>query len=325
MLETREPSVVLSVDEHVETVYQIIAETLALGRPGVFPRLYELLDEVFRQRRPATASPPWLMLPIFACEALHGEMRHAQQVAAAFEVGRLAAGCLDEWQDQDAGDAMWQTAGPARTVNAAMAMLALSFLAVAHLADLGLPGELVLALQREFQQCLLHMCEGQDADLSDGLSLGDYEAVAGAKSGTLFGLGCRAGAIVAGAPTDVADGYGEFGHNLGILVQIWNDLEGMAGRRGKRDAVYRRSLPLLAAQSLGPPADEPGSAEAQAGNLYALVRLQAYHQRAAAALARCPAPGRLAIFLEEYSTGHLAQSAARSAQPDGEGHAPQKF
>jgi hypothetical protein len=57
------------------------------------------------------------------------------------------------------------------------------------------------------------MSPGQDADLSDDLSLHDYEEVAGAKSGLSFRLGSRAGAMPAGAPPGVIAQYGDFGYN----------------------------------------------------------------------------------------------------------------
>jgi hypothetical protein len=55
----------------------------------------------------------------------------------------------------------------------------------------------------------------------------------------------------------------------------------------------------------------PGSLSetGQAGPLYALVRLQVYHQRAAEALDRCPAAGRLTLFLDDYATQPLIEKA----------------
>ena len=298
----------LTSSQHTETIHEIIRENLAHHSRFPFPGFWTLLESVLTKRIPTTNSLPWLLLPIFACEAVDGDVRRAHHVAAALETGRIAAGCLDEWQDQDTHDALWRTLGPARTVNLATAMIPLSFGALGRLAELGVEAPLILELHEEFETTLLHMCAGQDADLSDDLPLDDYEQVARAKSGSLFGLGCRAGALVAGASPELAAQYADFGTNLGIVVQMWNDLEGLMGARGKGDAKHQRTLPLVALQAFEG-AEQPLQDEGQMGALYTLVQLQVFHQRAAEALARCPAPGRLSIFLDGYSTRRLVEGA----------------
>jgi geranylgeranyl pyrophosphate synthase len=70
--------------------------------------------------------------------------------------------------------------------------------------------------------------------LVDSGSLSDYENTVGAKTGSLLSLGCRAGAMVAGANAEIAATYGEFGYNLGVLAQVWNDLYGLVGAGGQK-------------------------------------------------------------------------------------------
>ena len=311
----------LTVDEHVQIVHQIIQENMALESGMPLPGFRKLLETVLADRAPATDSLPWLMLPIFVGEALNGDADRAHHVAAALEIGRIAAGCLDEWQDQDTDAALWRTLGPARTVNLTVGMLPLSFLALSRLSDLGAEPLLVLSLHEEFHRTLLEMSAGQDADLSDDLTLHDYEQVAGAKSGSLFSLGCRAGAMVAGAPPDVIAKYGDFGCNLGIVAQMWNDLEGVAGLQGKGDAGQQRSLPILTTQIAEKMSSGSSPEEGQVGPLYTLVRLQIFHQRATEALARCPEEGRLGLFLDSYSTRHLVEKAQRATEHGERGHA----
>ena len=170
-----------SIAEQVEIVHEIIRQNLAFCRGALFPDFAGLLEHVLPGRAPAADKTPWLMLPILTCEALGGDLEPAYHVAAALETGRIAAGCLDEWQDQDTDEALWRTIGPAQTVNLATAMIALSQLSVSRLADLGTEPAMVVNLQKEFALTLLHMCEGQHADLSDGGSLSDYAKIAGAK------------------------------------------------------------------------------------------------------------------------------------------------
>jgi farnesyl diphosphate synthase len=306
--------------EHVKRVHEIISERLALCSTT---RFRESLEAVFRDRLPSGARGcPWFMLPIVTCEALGGKVELACYVAAGLEIGRIAAGCLDEWQDHDTEDALWQAIGPEQTVSLATGMIALSLLTLTHLADLGAEPVLVLALQREFEVTLLHMSAGQHADLGDDLSLDDYEAVVGAKSGALLRLGCRAGALVAGAPAEIVGRYGDFGYNLGILAQVWNDIGGLAGVLGKNDVKYQRALPILAAlavdQGLEGTGYQPQSVGGQAGQLYTVLQLGVLHQRASEALARCPAPGSLPRFLDEYDPGRLVEMM-RQPRPQHEG------
>ena len=311
----------LTTDQHIEAAYQIIRENPALDKGLPFSGFRELIKKVLGDRRPSADSLPWLLLPIFTCEALSGDVRQAQQVAAALEIGRIAAGCLDEWQDQDTDDALWRTLGATRAVNLATSLIPLSFLTLGRLAELGAEASLILSLHEEFHRTLLHMCAGQDADLRDDLTLDDYERVAGAKSGPLFRLGCRAGAMVARASPEVVAGYGDFGYNVGMVAQMWNDLQGMAGMQGKGDSDQQRSLPILARQVLEQM--EPGVSreDGEVGPLYTLVRLQVFHQRAAEALHQCPEAGCLPLFLDIYSTRHLVEKAQQIASQREEDHA----
>jgi hypothetical protein len=136
-------------------------------------------------------------------------------------------------------------------------------------------------------------------------------------------LGCRAGAMVAGAAAEDVWRYGDFGQALGILAQAWNDVYGITGAGGKRDVEQSRSLPILATSALDPARYEPGSTSGQVGQLYALTQIQLLHGRAAEALARCPAPGRLGLFLDVYSFDRLSRmKPGRDRTTGGGGDAP---
>lgn len=258
--------------------------------------------------------PPWLMLPILTSEAVVDKtganevpLQAAYHVAAAWELGNLAAACLDAWQDGDTDDALWREIGPRLTVNLSVGLIALSFRTLARLAENDLLAPpVVLELTRGFEDTLLRMAQGQHADLSDDLTLDDYAAVGAAKSGSLFRLACWSGAVVAGAPADLADRYGAFGEALGLLIQAWNDLYGLEGALGKQDRGHRRTLPILAALALGGQSEGRGERLAagtleQGGRLYAVMQAALLHQQAMEALACCSAPGRLSLFLSAYA------------------------
>lgn len=293
--------------EHVKAVYEIVQQTVSVEKQPSFPRFHAVIEQVVGESKPPADTLPWLLLPVFTCEAVGGDVHHAHYVAAALEMGRIAAGCLDEWQDGDTDGALWRSLGPARAVNVSTALIPLSLLTLSRLAGLGVGASAVLALHDEFHRTLVEMCAGQDADLDTELVLEDVERVAAAKSGALFRIGCRAGALIAGASSEVVERFGEFGANLGIVAQLWNDLEGLEGVRGKRDVEQGRGLPAVVARSASNEVDFPMAETERAAMLYALVRIKVYHRRAAKALARCPAAGRLPRFLDVYSPGRMIE------------------
>ncbi len=307
------------MQRHIEGTCQALLGALEFctGDPGFRDTLEGLLAG--RAARIKATQLPWLMLPVLACEALTDaphRVEAAYHVAAAWELGNLSAALLDAWQDHDTADALWQEIGPERTVNLAVGLIALSLLSLSRLERFSFSASQIMELQREFQRTLLRMVEGQHADLSDDLSLDDCQAVAGAKSGALFRLGAWAGAFTAGARSEVASLYGDFGAHLGLLIQTWNDLYGLTGAMGKKDVGHRRTVPIVATLAL----DADGtrdqeellqSTEGRAGELYALTQAAVLHGQAAEALARCPSPGRLALFLDAYSISRHLNAGGR--------------
>ena len=317
----------IPIVKYVDQICQVMRDSLALcpDEPPGWRALATtaVAEQTSRLQRSARGPyPPWLTLPILVYEAVAGEERlqPAYHVAAAWELGNVAAAQLDAWQDQDTDGALWQRTGPGRAVNLSVGLIGLTFRILSNLVETELlPATVVVELQRGFAETLLHMVAGQHADLGDDLSLEDYQAVAVAKTGSLFRLGGWSGAVVAGASKEAAERYGAFGEALGLLIQAWNDLYGLEGALGKQDVGHQRSLPILAAQAMAN-GDEPpdqaliDSAQGRGGRLYTLVHAELLHQQTSDALDLCPAPGRLLLFLDSYSTKRLL---AGEALPDG--------
>lgn len=310
---------------YLEQACRAMLDSLAFC-PSNLPGFRALAEKVITARVASTldrvAGPdlPWLALPILTCEAL-GSMDRLPascHVAAAWELGNLAAGCLDAWQDEDTEDAVWQWAGPKRAVNLAVGLIGMSFAALSELATNELlPMPDALTLKAGFERTLVRMAAGQHADLADDLALGAYENVARAKTGSVFRLGGWAGAVAGGAGLDTAERYGDFGEEFGLLVQAWNDLYGLQGALGKQDVGHRRTLPILAALEIGddgtPAGELTRSAQGQSGQIYALMQAGILHEHAAAALDRCPAAGRLSLFLDTYSVERLALGSQKQS------------
>ncbi len=217
----------------------------------------------------ADDAPPrhsWLSLPSLCCQAAGGDPQEADRVAAAWVLLYTAAHLFDSVQDGDPADPWWQALGPGPAINVATGLLTSAWLV---LAQLEIQRPVVQQLIQDFQQTVLRMASGQQLDLTDPRpSLRSTWAVAEAKSGAFFGLACRSGARLAGAPQPITDHYGEYGFNLGLIVQIGDDLEDIqAGRPAP-------PLPVAYCMEMALGANDPGA------QLYLAAKLAQFRARA---------------------------------------------
>ena len=106
------------------------------------------------------------------------------------------------------------------------------------LCQLDLPPATELALHRVIGRTLLACHEGQALDL--GTRIADLEqarvpglvhATTRLKSGKLFELAAAVGAIAAGAPSSTVRALGDFGLELGIGLQMLDDLSGLTQQK----------------------------------------------------------------------------------------------
>ncbi len=191
-------------------------------------------------------------------------------MAAAWVLLYTAAHVFDSVQDGDPADPWWQALGPGPAINVATGLLTSAWL---MLAQLEFQRQAVQRLIQDFQQTVLRMASGQHLDLTDRRpSLRSAWAIAEAKSGAFFGLACRSGARLADAPQPVTDLYGEYGLNLGLIVQIGDDLEDIqAGRPAP-------PLPMAYCMEMALEADDSGA------QLYLATKLAQFRARALSSL-----------------------------------------
>src|SRR5690606_851769 len=129
--------------------------------------------------------------------------------------------------------------------------------ALGGLRESGAAPEQVLAAFGRFDEASLHLCEGQELDLSFetrlDITVNQYETMVAGKTGALMGLSLELGALVAGAPETECAAFRRFGSSLGIAFQMRDDLLGVWGESsttGKQadDLLNRkRGLPLVVA------------------------------------------------------------------------------
>jgi geranylgeranyl pyrophosphate synthase len=288
------------------------------------------------------ASFPFAQLPVWACQATGGELKQAWVVSAAWCLLHTAALLLDDVEDEELTGKFWPPMELAQAINAATALIFVAQLTLARLSLSEIDSDKLFALSQTFSRAILRVCSGQHMDLArDTITLEDYWRVAAAKSGTFFSLACRAGAMLGTEVPQLVDCYAEFGSNLGVLIQISDDFNGIWNPRGRNDLVIRsRTLPVVYALSVGSPEIQqrlaelldraPGSETAlnearklivNLGSLeYMIVQAEVYRSRAKAALPPserdCPAHYQLVALLNRImpiSISAVGSSASRIA------------
>ncbi len=95
------------------------------------------------------------------------------------------------------------------------------------LHDLNINLETLKSLEREFIRCIIDICEGQQWDVEFEkrkiVSEEEYIRMITKKTAVLFRLSSRGGAIIGGANQDEIEALTNYGLNLGLAFQIWDD------------------------------------------------------------------------------------------------------
>ena len=266
----------------IEDVIQRCGAHLDFAQAAEFAAvLRQCVGDLAGSPQPSGRPLPWRYLPILCCQAVRGNPdRHlslgemsalsgdpAIVVAAALELARLAAQILDDVEEGDAvrnsvspgcgpgSRALWLSSGVPQAVNVGTGLIFASLLALSRLGDCGVAPEIVADLQAEFARTGFRMCQGQHLDLvaeaEEGLSLEGYWQMAEAKTGAFLELACRAGALLGGAGEEESVAYAGYGHYLGFLVQVVNDLGGLLDEERNGDVVrHKKTLPLIYALSV---------------------------------------------------------------------------
>ena len=205
-----------------------------------------------------TANDLFYQLPLWCCLAAGGSPEHGRVISAAFRLASTAASVLDDVQDADSDQALWREVGPAQATNSGLALCLSAQLALGKLATLGIDPAKVTSLQTSYVETVLQMCSGQHRDLvSEGdqvITLDECWEIMRTKTAVFFSWGCYAGALIGSDTNDANDAisaYATFGHHLGLLHQLWNDLRGLNEYAGKKDLAHcKKSLPLVYALSV---------------------------------------------------------------------------
>jgi len=198
-------------------------------------------------------------LVILTCEAVGGRIEDAQGPAVAVELIHNFSLVHDDIQDRSdqrhGRDTVWKLWGGAQGINVGDAIFALAQVALAEMsAD---HSRLAEGFGRLNRTCA-RLCEGQYLDLAlesaAEVSLETYEEMIARKTAALIECSTALGAWAAGAPSELVDGCGRFGYELGIAYQLQDDLLGVwgdpstTGKPNRADILTRKkALPMVLA------------------------------------------------------------------------------
>jgi len=196
-------------------------------------------------------------LPIVISQSLQGDASQVASLKAAWSCIYRAAKLFDDIEDGDSPLPL------AQGINQGLGVL---WVAHALLGDAGTgwTAEVRLAVLNRLHPCLLRATAGQQLDVEQAHIVpprstpDEWVAIATAKSGELLGWVTWASAWVLTEDATVADAFARFGINLGILLQVVDDFEGVWGANGTDLTQPTLTLPLCYAMMV---AEAPIQAE----------------------------------------------------------------
>ena len=192
------------------------------------------------------ADPLCASLLLWACDACGGDSQTAVPVAASVECLHRFSVLHDELQmaptlsfERETTSSIW---GLAQTLNAGDAFHALG---LGLLAKDAVHGDRVLDVGSVLAQAILHGIEQRNRLIRASALLRASRRMRVAYAGTqplMLGLSLRAGAIMAGAPSQLEDVLTRAGRLLGTIMQLASQAHGASSPLAKRYAAKAVSI-----------------------------------------------------------------------------------
>lgn len=203
-------------------------------------------------------SDKWALLPGLCCQASGGDQDLAEEVSAAWFLLYIAAHLVDKVEDRDMADEIQELGGPSSAINVANGLFLSSSLILNKLHEQDRTKDKALLICTDFLSTILEMTSGQHRDIHDQqLTLNEWWKVAGAKSGSFFSLACRCGSQLAIDDPIRIKNYSDYGYNLGMMIQIRDDIEDLKVFLESDSPVnLRKSLALAYALEVLPDKDK---------------------------------------------------------------------
>jgi geranylgeranyl pyrophosphate synthase len=177
------------------------------------------------------------IIALLACESTSGSYKKALPIAAAYELAHSASLTQDDIIDNSPTRHNQPTAHTEHGVSVAILLSDMMifdiFQRLADYGEIDITKEQLSMLIGFVARSAKEAAEGEylEAELSkkQDVTLGDYERVAGLKTGALFAAAAASGAVVGGAKPRVVKDLYEYGLNLGVEFQMVDDVLDLTG------------------------------------------------------------------------------------------------
>jgi geranylgeranyl pyrophosphate synthase len=166
---------------------------------------------------------------------------------------------MDSVQDHDEPEDWWANAGPEVALSTASGLFFTASRILSGLESYGIDPDSAGLIRQTFSDFLLKMSAGQYDDLvTEVPTLEQYWRIIELKSGIFFSLASRAGAQLVLQDPARLDAFEAFGREIGLLVQILDDLEDYQVEGARQlprllNSGGKRSLAVVYALSMYPP------------------------------------------------------------------------
>lgn len=196
------------------------------------------------------------ILPLVTCQAVNGRPEDAIYVSAALIAAERCVRIFDDLEDKDRPGQLWQQVGEARAWNYASAIHILSF---EILSKAPYHPRIFHSINQLYIDAFLYMAAGQDRDIAGQIqTIEDYWSIIELKTAMAYAAACASGAMVGTETSQLVKACYEYGHHVGLAIQIFNDMESIWQPDGATDLKQGKvTLPLLyGLQSDHPDRDE---------------------------------------------------------------------
>ncbi len=236
----------------LKSLYPKVNDLLISSIPTYWPEFTLAVEGELNGRLPTEVA-----LPLAACRAAGGTADNAVPLTSALLCLSISMRILDDIQDRDRDGQLWQRVGQARAFNYATSAQFLSFEII---RQANYSPQVFQQINTSMLSAALHTCAGQDKDLiGNSKTLTAYWETIEMKTATAYSLACANGAQIATHDEEIIRACGLFGHHLGLVIQIFNDLESIWDSEGEVLSDLEQgkiTLPLLYGSAFEHPKQE---------------------------------------------------------------------
>lgn len=255
---------------YIEQFYPLLVEIeqglqqFCQQQPRVAPLLWQMIDHHFGWSDGSQNAGGKRLRPILALlvgQALaEGAYRQALPAALGIEIIHNFTLLHDDIMDQSLErrhrPTVWALWGIPQAINGGDGLFALGMMSVLSSVTQGVSPERAQEVLSTILEACLATVEGQVLDLDfekrEDVTPEEYINMIFLKTGALIRASAMTGALTSTDDRTVIEAYGEFGRNVGIAFQIWDDYLGIWGEDTGKSATSdieakKKSYPVLVA------------------------------------------------------------------------------